>query len=136
VSLIHGRNRGLAFGMLNGTPLPAQAAVLAAASAVILVLLMLSWRQLTAASVRAEAALALIIGGAAGNLIDRVRLGYVTDFVHLYWRQYDWPDFNVGDAAISVGVTLLAVDALWPRRRAAPSDRAAGADAPIPGEGS
>ena len=52
-----------------------------------------------------------------GNLIDRVRLGYVTDFVHVYWRRWDWPDFNVADSAITVGVVLLLWDALRPRRR-------------------
>ncbi len=122
LSLIHGRNRGLAFGLLSGAPLPRQALVLAVAGLVILALLVVSWRSLTGASRRAEVALALIIGGAAGNLADRIRLGYVTDFVHLYWRQWDWPDFNVGDAAISVGVTLLILDALWPRRRAPAAD--------------
>jgi signal peptidase II len=120
VSLIHGRNRGLAFGLLSGAPLPAQALVLAVASAIILILLVLSWRALTGSSRRAEVALALIVGGAAGNLADRIRLGYVTDFVHLYWRQHDWPDFNVGDSAISVGVTLLLIDALVPRRPRVP----------------
>ena len=47
-----------------------------------------------------------------GNLIDRVRLGYVVDFVHVYWRQYQWPDFNVADSAITMGVALLILDIL------------------------
>jgi signal peptidase II len=56
--------------------------------------------------------LALIIGGALGNLFDRVRLGYVIDFVDVYWRTHHWPAFNVADSAISVGVTLLVLDML------------------------
>ena len=65
-------------------------------------------------------ALALIAGGAVGNLIDRVRLGYVTDFVHVYWRGYQWPDFNVADSAITVGIVLLLVDAVRPEPEGAP----------------
>lgn len=52
-------------------------------------------------------ALSLILGGALGNLIDRVRLGYVVDFLDLYWRGYHWPAFNVADSAITVGAVLL-----------------------------
>ena len=47
-----------------------------------------------------------------GNLIDRLRHGFVTDFVHVYWKQHVWPDFNVADSAISVGVCLLLLDML------------------------
>ena len=57
-------------------------------------------------------ALALVLGGAIGNVIDRLRLGYVVDFVHVYWREYQWPDFNVADSAITVGVALLVIDIL------------------------
>jgi signal peptidase II len=53
--------------------------------------------------------LGLIFGGAAGNLVDRVRFGAVVDFLDFYWRAYHWPAFNVADSAISVGVTLLAL---------------------------
>ena len=62
-----------------------------------------------------------MLGGALGNLIDRVRLGYVVDFVHVYWRQHQWPDFNVADSAITIGVALLVLDILrspGQRRRA------------------
>ncbi len=64
-----------------------------------------------------------MLGGAVGNLIDRVRLGYVVDFVHVYWRQHQWPDFNVADSAITVGVTLLVFDILRSSgaRRVAPA---------------
>jgi signal peptidase II len=67
-------------------------------------------------------ALALVLGGAVGNLIDRVRLGYVVDFVHVYWREHVWPDFNVADSAITVGVILLILDILRePRARKSPA---------------
>jgi signal peptidase II len=58
---------------------------------------------------------ALIISGALGNVIDRVRFGYVVDFIHWYWRQYDWPVFNVADACIVAGA--VAVVAFGFRKR-------------------
>jgi signal peptidase II len=64
------------------------------------------------------AALALILGGAVGNLIDRVRFGYVVDFVHAHWNQAYFPAFNVADAAITVGAGLLLLDAVLESRRA------------------
>jgi signal peptidase II len=60
--------------------------------------------------------LALVIGGALGNLIDRVRLGHVTDFIEVYHQQWSWPAFNVADSAISVGAVLLIVFGLGGRR--------------------
>ena len=62
-------------------------------------------------------AFALIGGGAVGNLIDRVRSGEVVDFIEWYYRSYHWPAFNIADSAISVGVALLAVDMLFPRKQ-------------------
>jgi len=117
LSLVHGRNRGMAFGAFSRGGLPAQAVLLALLSAAVLLLVVAHWRRLDQAPGSLRVALALIAGGAVGNLIDRVRLGYVTDFVHVYWRRWDWPDFNVADSAITVGVVLLLWDALRPRRR-------------------
>lgn len=59
------------------------------------------------------AALGLIVGGAAGNLLDRVLHGHVIDFIDVYVRQWHWPAFNVADSAISVGVAILVIDAIW-----------------------
>ncbi len=70
-----------------------------------------AWR-LPATARLPQSALALILGGAFGNLVDRIRLGYVVDFVHVYWRDHQWPDFNVADSAITIGVTLLVLDIL------------------------
>jgi signal peptidase II len=117
LSLVHGRNRGMAFGFLSAGGLPAQAVVLAVLSAGVLLLVIVHWRRLGEGPTLLRVALALVAGGAVGNLIDRVRYGYVTDFVHVYWRRYEWPDFNVADSAITIGIVLLLVDAL--RGRAA-----------------
>lgn len=59
-------------------------------------------------------AFSLILGGAVGNLIDRVRFGYVVDFIEIYYHQYSWPAFNIADSAITVGVIILIVDTLFP----------------------
>jgi signal peptidase II len=59
---------------------------------------------------------ALILGGAAGNLIDRIRLGSVVDFLDFHITQHHWPAFNVADSALTAGVTLLLVKTLFPRK--------------------
>lgn len=116
VSLVHGRNRGMAFGVFSGGELPAQPVVLAVLSGAVLLLVVAQWRRLAEGPLTTRMALALIAGGAVGNLIDRLRLGYVTDFVHVYWRRHQWPDFNVADSAITVGIILMLADAVRPRR--------------------
>lgn len=63
------------------------------------------WRQ--------AAPFALIIGGALGNLVDRLRFGYVIDFIDAYWGQHHWPAFNIADSAIVVGAVMLAVWGVW-----------------------
>ena len=115
-SFVHGRNVGMAFGVLSGGGLPAQAVVLAVLSGVVLMVVLAHWRRLAEGPIVLRIALALIAGGAIGNLIDRVRLGYVTDFVHVYWRGHQWPDFNLADSAISIGIVMLLLDAVRPRR--------------------
>jgi signal peptidase II len=103
VRLDYTRNTGAAFGFLpNGGVLFAGIAV-----AVILAIL-LAYRKLGSAPLIVRAALGLVLGGALGNLIDRVRLGYVVDFIDLRW----WPVFNLADSAIVVGVLLLLLYSL------------------------
>jgi signal peptidase II len=60
-------------------------------------------------------ALALVVGGAIGNLIDRISSGAVTDFIDVYVGNHHWPSFNVADSAISVGIVLMAIDSFRPR---------------------
>lgn len=66
---------------------------------------------------RNAAPLALIIGGALGNLIDRLRLGHVTDFIQVYYRDWSWPAFNIADSAISVGAVMLVAFGLFAGRK-------------------
>lgn len=58
-------------------------------------------------------AMALVLGGAIGNVIDRILWGHVIDFIQLYYEQWYWPAFNIADSAITVGVVLLIIDMLW-----------------------
>ncbi len=91
----------------------------AAVAAIIIVVLLFWLRALPAGRRWLPAALALVLGGAAGNLWDRVYLGYVIDFIQVYlpflpWRLFNpWPTFNIADAAITVGAVMLMIDAIW-----------------------
>jgi signal peptidase II len=76
-------------------------------------------RRLPRAEWRTALPLALVIGGALGNLIDRLRVGRVTDFIEVYHQQWSWPAFNVADSAISVGAVLLIVFGLGGRKEPA-----------------
>jgi len=69
--------------------------------------------RLTAKQMWLGIALALILGGAVGNLIDRIIYGYVIDFIDFYYQQWHWPAFNIADSAISIGVVMLLLDALF-----------------------
>jgi signal peptidase II len=63
------------------------------------------------------AGLALVLGGALGNVIDRIRLGYVIDFIHFHWERAYFPAFNVADSAITIGAAFLLLDALFEAKR-------------------
>ncbi|MGB3313385.1 MAG: signal peptidase II, partial [Albidovulum sp.] len=67
-----------------------------------------------------RAGFALVVGGALGNIIDRLRQGAVTDFLDLYWRDWHWPTFNVADIAITLGAVLILAASLPFRRRKEP----------------
>ena len=75
-------------------------------------------KRLSAKRYWEAAALALILGGALGNVIDRIRLGHVIDFIQVYYRDWFFPAFNVADSAITLGVIILLADALFGTRRA------------------
>ncbi len=80
------------------------------------VFLILWLRRLKSGHLLLAIALSLVLGGAVGNLIDRLWLGHVVDFIQLYYRGYYWPAFNIADSAISVGAALLIWDSLFTRR--------------------
>ncbi|HEX9637162.1 MAG TPA: signal peptidase II [Acidobacteriota bacterium] len=114
LDLVCVRNRGVAFGLFNDGDRPWQAWVLGGFALVAMALILRMVQQLPASASRSLTGFALIFGGAAGNLIDRIRIGEVIDFVYIYYRQWHWPAFNVADSAICVGVGLLLLDMLRP----------------------
>jgi signal peptidase II len=134
LSLSHVRNRGAAFGLLSDWDVPYQAVALAVLSLCALAAIAFYFVRLPPAARLPRLALALVLGGAVGNLIDRARLGYVVDFVHAYWRHHQWPDFNVADSAITVGVTLLVLDILRSPDTSPPGAKP-GIDAAVPTAG-
>lgn len=102
-------NRGITFGLLNGLGGLAPVLLTVVALAVVAALTVWLWR-----SERLLVAIALgaVAGGAVGNVIDRLRLGYVVDFIHAHAGQWSWYVFNVADAAIVCGVAVLVLDGL------------------------
>jgi signal peptidase II len=117
MSISHVRNRGAAFGILSDAGLPYQGEILSVVSLLALGAIAVYAWKLPAEARLPRLALAFVLGGAIGNLIDRVRFGYVVDFIHVYWNQHVWPDFNLADSAITTGVVLLVLDMLRPARR-------------------
>jgi signal peptidase II len=105
-------NTGAAFGMLNNVDFPFKSVVLVLVAFAALAGVALYGAMLPPAQWLARLGLAFILGGAAGNLIDRVALGYVVDFFDFYWRDWHFWAFNVADAAITVGVGLMILDLL------------------------
>lgn len=119
-SLTRVHNYGAAFGLMNTAEFPFKTALLAVVAAVALSALGVYAATLPAEQRIARVGLALIVGGAAGNLIDRLRSGYVVDFVDVYWRDWHFWAFNVADAAITVGVAFMILDLLDMRTRRVP----------------
>ncbi|MEQ1869039.1 MAG: signal peptidase II [Vicinamibacterales bacterium] len=109
----HVRNTGAAFGMLDDLNFPFKTAIVGVVAASALVAVTLYSRTLSHGQLLARIGLALIVGGAAGNLVDRLTVGSVVDFVDVYWRNWHFWVFNVADSAISIGVTVMIFDMLW-----------------------
>jgi signal peptidase II len=112
LNFTHVRNSGAAFGLFNAIDFPYKSAIIAVAAAAALVAIAAYAARLAPAQTLARVGLALILGGAVGNLIDRVAVGYVLDFVDVYWRSYHFWAFNVADSAITVGVGVMVLDML------------------------
>ncbi len=115
-NLVRAHNRGAAFSMFDAAS-GWQRWVFSALAVVVSVTLITWLARLERRAVLMAAALALILGGALGNVIDRLRLGYVVDFVQVHWKQHYFPAFNIADSAISVGAACLLLDAYLNSRR-------------------
>jgi signal peptidase II len=108
-------NTGAAYGFLDQVDFPFKSALLAIVAVAALVGLTLYAATLEPDQALTRLGLSLVIGGAAGNLIDRISTGYVLDFVDLYRGTWHFWAFNVADAAISVGVAFMVLELLAPR---------------------
>jgi signal peptidase II len=112
--LVHVRNRGMAFGLMNRSEIALEFYFLVAASVGAIALLLFCFFKLKKDHARISVGLSLILGGALGNLIDRLRLGEVIDFLDFYLGSYHWPAFNLADSAITVGTLWVALTLIFP----------------------
>jgi signal peptidase II len=112
-----GFNTGASFGMMGGFMAGKPLLMAALTGALTIAFAVMAFRAQHALE---RAGFALVVGGALGNIIDRLRQGAVTDFLDLYWRDWHWPTFNVADIAITLGAVLILAASLPLRRRKEP----------------
>ena len=111
--LTHVRNTGAAFGLFADAPEPFRIIMFVTISLVAVGIIISFFLRLAPGDRLSALALGLILGGALGNLIDRFRFGEVVDFLHFrLWGGYSWPDFNLADTFIVIGVALLVLELL------------------------
>jgi len=111
-SLTYVRNPGAAFGILGGMPASVRLPLLVVVTALAIGVLFQLARETPATHRGTLLAVGGVLGGAAGNLVCRVRYGEVIDFLHLHWGTWYWPMFNVADSAITIGVIVIAIRSL------------------------
>jgi signal peptidase II len=124
--IVDSRNPGIAFSFLAGLSSPALRVVLIVGSLIIIAVI--AWLLIAGRGIGSLNAvgLALLLGGATGNLTDRILHGSVTDFIEVYlhflpWQTFNpWPAFNVADSAITIGAVLILLDVLFGHRSGAP----------------
>lgn len=126
--LVHTENPGAAFGVLSeGNPVLRSIVLIGVSSVVLLfVLSALLSRNSSYTALPTRFGLGLILGGALGNLYDRIVHGTVTDFIEVYYGSWSFPAFNVADSAITIGAALLLLEMLWSGRKRS-VERTAGA---------
>ena len=113
INLTHQKNTGAAFSFLADAGGWQRWFFVVLATGVSVVIAIWIWRIRKTGQAVLSAGLALVLGGAVGNLIDRILLGHVTDFFQVWFGSWAFPSFNVADAGISVGAALLIIDALF-----------------------
>jgi len=116
IYLIHSRNPGIAFSLFADSTSPALRILLITGAVAILAIL--AWLLVAGKNMRSlnAAGLALLLGGATGNVTDRIIHGGVTDFIEVFFGSYRYPAFNVADSAITIGAVLLILEVLIPRQ--------------------
>jgi signal peptidase II len=121
-SLVHIHNRGAAFGLLANWSLDFTRIFFLVTTVLVVTVVGYLWRRLPAGQTLAGVGYSLIITGALGNFIDRVRLGEVIDFLDFYWGRYHWPAFNVADSLVCLGAGLLVWVILGEEKKVNASD--------------
>lgn len=121
--LVHVRNTGAAFSLFAHMPAWFRQPFFLIATGMAVTALILFLRHTQEASPLLVVAVAAILGGALGNLIDRIRYGEVIDFLLLHWRGYHWPAFNVADTCITLGAIALLWSSLRENRAEAQQHR-------------
>ena len=116
LNLTHVRNTGAAFGVMNAVDFPYKPLVITIAAIAALVAIAVYAGRFASETVMARVGLAMVLGGAVGNLVDRARLGYVVDFVDAHYAGWHFWAFNVADAGITLGAAALILDLLLPPR--------------------
>ena len=112
-AITHVRNPAAAFGLLSDFPEEFRLPFFLGVSVLAVLLVVSFYRKLAPGDRLSAVALGMILGGAIGNTLDRITRGEVVDFLHFkLWRNFSWPDFNVADSCIVVGVALLFVELL------------------------
>ena len=116
IYLVHSRNPGIAFSIFASSSSPALRFLLILGALIIIGVI--AWLLVASSNLSAlsAAGLALLLGGATGNLTDRILHGAVTDFLEVFLGSYRWPAFNVADSAITIGAILLIFDVLFSRQ--------------------
>lgn len=114
--ITHVLNFGAAFSMFaeSASPTAVRISLIVFSIVAGVIVFMMLWKMGRVFS-PASVGLALIFGGAIGNLYDRIKLHYVIDFLEVHIVHYHWPDFNVADSCISIGAVLLLLELLWPK---------------------
>jgi signal peptidase II len=114
--IVRSQNRGVAFGIFNDSAFQWRTALLVGASLIAAVVVSWILRRPARLDRCTFWGLALVLGGALGNVYDRIVAGQVTDFLSFYIGDYQWPAFNAADSALVVGTGLLLFDMVRPRR--------------------
>lgn len=117
LNIVYTRNRGAAFGIFANAPDGWREFLLIGVSLVVMGMIVWMMLQSRGGPAMTAVALGLVLGGAAGNLYDRIAVGSVTDFIQVFIGSYEWPSFNVADSAITVGAVLLGWDMIRSRQR-------------------
>lgn len=121
VELVFARNKGGAWGIFQGQHESIRLPFFFAISLAAVVFIVSLYRKLTPEQVALKWGLPLVLGGALGNLVDRIRYGHVVDFIDVFYKTHHWPTFNIADVAIVAGVGLMAVDMFTSRKPKKPA---------------